>query len=195
MCARLRLEPHERKTEILKAAIEVFRHKGFVATTMEDIVNATSLSKGGVYYYYSNTIDILHAIMQAGSAYRNRVIQSGLDSLKKGSETVFIAEKMIEKIVDTNPYMDIYVEFLIAKKDNEKLEHLFKTLQEEARQTFLKLMGKEHAWFTSDEVYDFLTHFINSLIIGANVLGARESFIKKRSLLVSLVKELLIQLR
>ena len=37
-----------RKKEILDAAKKVFIEKGFDATTMEDIIGKTSLSKGGL---------------------------------------------------------------------------------------------------------------------------------------------------
>ena len=53
----------ERKKEILEAATKIFLKKGFEKTSMEDIIAATSLSKGGFYHYYSNTTDILHDLM------------------------------------------------------------------------------------------------------------------------------------
>lgn len=49
----------ERVREIQLGALEVFLSKGFRNTTMEDIINNTSLSKGGFYHYYSNKEDIL----------------------------------------------------------------------------------------------------------------------------------------
>ncbi len=53
-----------RKSEILDAAKKVFIRKGFDATTMEEIISETSLSKGGFYYYYKSTVDILHDLMR-----------------------------------------------------------------------------------------------------------------------------------
>lgn len=194
MCSRTRLDPEKRKTEILKAALDVFRKKGFICSTMEDIVKATSLSKGGVYYYYKNTVDILHDLMQAGRKYRSRIVKEALRTAKKTKEKDFIAEQMVEKILSTNPYMDTYVEFLLNKKDNEKLENLFKDLQEETREDFFLIIGKEEKYFAIDELYDLITYVLNSFIIGANVLKARESFVKNRKLLVSLMKDMLEKL-
>lgn len=47
-----------RKNIILQAAKEVFINKGFNAATMQDIINASNVSRGGVYTYFKNTEDI-----------------------------------------------------------------------------------------------------------------------------------------
>ena len=59
----------ERTHEIIEAAKKVFLKKGFHNTTMEDIVAATSLSKGGVYQYFKSTKAIMFAIMQEGNYF------------------------------------------------------------------------------------------------------------------------------
>ncbi len=53
----------ERIEEILNAATEVFLEKGYSNTTMEDIINATTLSKGGFYYYFKSTKEIFFRIL------------------------------------------------------------------------------------------------------------------------------------
>ncbi|WP_220607934.1 helix-turn-helix domain-containing protein [Methanobrevibacter oralis] len=37
----------------MNAALKVFLKKGYSNATMEDIINETSLSKGGFYYYFN----------------------------------------------------------------------------------------------------------------------------------------------
>ena len=49
----------ERLREIQLGALEVFLKKGYRNSTMEDIIENTSLSKGGFYHYYKNKEDIL----------------------------------------------------------------------------------------------------------------------------------------
>ncbi|MCH1625597.1 TetR family transcriptional regulator [Ferdinandcohnia quinoae] len=53
----------KRRHEILKNAEKVFINKGFGGTTMTDIVNATGLSRGGLYHYFSNTDEIYQALL------------------------------------------------------------------------------------------------------------------------------------
>ncbi|WP_053365065.1 TetR family transcriptional regulator [Bacillus sp. FJAT-27245] len=48
----------ERKKLILEAAKEVFIKKGFNAATIQDVINASGISRGGVYTYFENTEDI-----------------------------------------------------------------------------------------------------------------------------------------
>lgn len=191
MCARIRLSQEQRKEEILKAGMKLFKEKGFVYTTMEDIIKQTTLSKGGVYYYYKNTIDILHDLMLAGIMYRMNVIKSTVNLAEKCDELSFMAEKMVEKIVDDNPYMDIYVQFLLAKRTSNKLEELFIQLQQKTLEEFQKEMTNLPKVFNAKNLYDFVTHYINSLIIGAEVLNARDSFIENRKLLVEMTKIIL----
>ncbi len=49
---------NKRKEEIFEAAKKVFFEKGYNNTSMEDIINETDLSKGGVYYYFKNKEDL-----------------------------------------------------------------------------------------------------------------------------------------
>lgn len=50
------------KSKILAAAMTVFAQKGFAKASMNDIVRASGLSKGGVYWHFKSKDDIVAAI-------------------------------------------------------------------------------------------------------------------------------------
>jgi len=50
-----------RRNEIIEAALQSFMEKGFHNTTMQDIYQATNLSPGAVYNYFSSKEDIVAA--------------------------------------------------------------------------------------------------------------------------------------
>lgn len=100
----------------------------------------------------------------------------------------FYANEIFKKIIDDNPFMDIYVDFLYAKKDSPKLESLFNELKAENKKEFLATFDDTSCIMQN---YDLLTDFINSLILGANSLNAKENFIKNEKLIKLLIKTLL----
>jgi AcrR family transcriptional regulator len=53
-----------RRAEILEAAYKCFMEKGFHNTTMQDIYDATNLSPGAVYNYFSSKEDIIVAVIK-----------------------------------------------------------------------------------------------------------------------------------
>src|SRR5258708_5667241 len=53
-----------RRTQILSAAVRCFARKGYYATTIEDLVRETGLSRGALYLYYPSKEAIYLAISQ-----------------------------------------------------------------------------------------------------------------------------------
>ena len=53
---------HESKVQILAAATAVFAEKGFAKASMNDIVRASGLSKGGVYWHFKSKDALVTAI-------------------------------------------------------------------------------------------------------------------------------------
>ena len=54
---------YERKwDEVISAAARVFAEKGFDATTVDDLIEATGLQRGGLYHYMENKSDLLAEI-------------------------------------------------------------------------------------------------------------------------------------
>lgn len=164
-----RLSFDERKQQIKRTAARIFTEKGFENTTMEDLVKETGLSKGGLYHYYKNTTGILYDIMLDGIIYRNNVIAQSIADGRQWSME-FLAEEMTKKAVDENELMPVYVELLLAKKRNSRLEEVYKQLE---RTTF-ELFEAQHIdtksfGLTSNQVA-FMTFFVNAIILSANVL-------------------------
>ena len=59
-----RLSEKERKIQICNAAKDVFLKKGFSRSNMEDVIEASGISKGGVYNYYKNLCDDVDVRLQ-----------------------------------------------------------------------------------------------------------------------------------
>lgn len=54
----------DRQQEILLAALQAFAEKGYDKTTIEDIVRISGLSKGTLYWYFTNKEAIFAALVQ-----------------------------------------------------------------------------------------------------------------------------------
>ena len=67
--------------KILDAANEVFRRNGFLAVTMQDIVDECGISRGGIYIYFSSVDEIFFEVIKR----RNKERQSAMSrSLQDG---------------------------------------------------------------------------------------------------------------
>ncbi|MHB8867661.1 MAG: TetR/AcrR family transcriptional regulator [Thermoleophilia bacterium] len=81
--SRVRLDPEERREQILTAALEAFHAKGYGQTSMRDLGNAVGMSVAGMYHYFSTKEDILFAIID-NSVDRLLV---GLEDARKSAES------------------------------------------------------------------------------------------------------------
>lgn len=55
----------ERQQQILQAAMQCFARKSYANTTMDEIAEASGLSKGSLYRYYNSKKDLFLAILQS----------------------------------------------------------------------------------------------------------------------------------
>ena len=55
----------QKKELILQKAREVFAAKGFKSVTMQDIVDACEISRGGLYLYFGSTEELFLAVLDA----------------------------------------------------------------------------------------------------------------------------------
>ena len=177
-----RMSYEKRKEEIKKVASKVFVEKGFSNTTMEDLVRETGLSKGGFYYYYKNTTDIIYDLMVEGINYRNEIIKKSLD-IEKEISIEFLAREMTKKVIDDTTLAGVYVEFLLAKKRNEKLNEVYKKLEYKTIEAFKNININLENYNVSVKKFELLSFFINSMILSSNILNARETLFNNKSVI------------
>ncbi|MFA1822833.1 TetR/AcrR family transcriptional regulator [Virgibacillus oceani] len=52
------------KEDIIAAAVQLFKEKGFEKTSMMDIANTLGISKGGIYYHFASKEEIIDAVRE-----------------------------------------------------------------------------------------------------------------------------------
>lgn len=185
---------NDRKGEILNAAKSVFLKKGFSKTTMEDVIAETSLSKGGVYYYYKSTKEMIFDIFLEGHNHRINLI---FEYMKRNNITIedladenIMAEMITDKILYDNPIMEIYAQFVVEAMYDEELHFTYEKLMNEGKKSF----GNSDSNIFSGEIYstdnefDFMTNIINTFIVGANILKANKIFMENRNVIKEMIK-------
>ncbi len=154
----------ERCTEIQQAARKVFLAKGYRSATMEDVIAETSLSKGGVYRYYSNTKDILMDIMKAGNNTRmNELIEIKNNRGPAHSNKDVIITMIMNKLYSKNIDKKLYTMFLSEIIYQEDIKKGFYKLEQESTEEVRKLMGPVLSE-KSEKDSQFMSRFITALI-------------------------------
>ena len=101
----------KRIIELQSCALFVFLEKGYRNTTMEDIVAASSLSKGG-YHYYGSTKDILFDIMRRSNY---DFIDVNIDTENGTTVEALCAsltESAVNRILEPTPARRLYLMFI-----------------------------------------------------------------------------------
>jgi AcrR family transcriptional regulator len=58
--------PDNRRDDLVRAAAQLFREKGFEGTTIRDIAGAVGMCSGSPFYHFANKHELLMAVMEEG---------------------------------------------------------------------------------------------------------------------------------
>lgn len=160
-----RLSKEKRREQIKGIALKLFIDNGYSKTTMDEIVQAVGISKGGMYHHFSNKEEIFLELLKDGNEYRKNLV---VEYMKENSQSrnEKIVEMLLDKILDKNQYKDLYTVFLMEIQSNEKFKRLFKKIYDEGIEDFIEFCKKEGLEeYVSISNYEF-TLLMNSLYIG-----------------------------
>jgi AcrR family transcriptional regulator len=91
---RWRRRKGARPAEIMAAALECFRDRGFAATRLEDVAARAGVTKGTIYLYYPSKEDLFKAVV------RGAVVQN-LDQLEALLAEPIPAPVLLERLIAT----------------------------------------------------------------------------------------------
>ena len=180
-----RMSQEDRKKEIRQAAMKVFLDKGFRNTVMNDIMEATGLSRGGLYHHYGSTYEILYDIMVEGNKYREKIIYDEMNKTSQDFSEV-LSEIILEKMLYQSDYVSIYAMFLQELNHDDKLKDLYKKLKKSSSDSILMLFDEDVRGELSEAI-ELITDLINTFILGCEVLNARENFVKNKLALKKMI--------
>ncbi len=83
--ATLPSRPSVTREDILEAAAQIFRRKGYHATSMQDIARAVRLQKASLYHHVSSKQDILVALLDRALDLLIAAMQEVLASIRSPS--------------------------------------------------------------------------------------------------------------
>ena len=160
-----RLSKEKRREQIKGIALKLSIDNGYSKTTMDEIVQAVGISKGGMYHHFSNKEEIFLELLKDGNEYRkNLVVEYMRENSQSRNEK--IVEMLLDKILDKNQYKDLYTVFLMEIQSNEKFKRLFKKIYDEGIEDFIEFCKKEGLEeYVAISNYEF-TLLMNSLYIG-----------------------------
>ena len=127
--------------------------------------------------------------MLDGIVYRNNVIAQSIADGRQWS-IEFLAEELAKKAVDANELMPVYVELLLAKKRNSRLEEVYRQLEHTTLEMFKTQNIDTETLNIAPNRVAFMAFFINAIILSANVLKAHELVQDNQAL----IKEILLSI-
>ena len=184
----MKMEADERKKQIRQAAMKVFLDKGFRNTVMNDIMEATGLSRGGLYHHYGSTYEILYDIMMEGNLNRKDIVQKSIYDEGLILSPQLLSRMIIDKILADNDYVKLYVMFLCELKENDDLKKLYVKIKKESIQVFKELFSTLFNELPSDETFEFMINIMNSGLMACEILNARENFVKNKIYLTEMIE-------
>ena len=182
---KMKMEADERKKQIRQAAMKVFLDKGFRNTVMNDIMEATGLSRGGLYHHYGSTYEILYDIMVEGNKYREKIIYDEMNKTSQDFSEV-LSEIILEKMLYQSDYVSIYAMFLQELNHDDKLKDLYEQLKKSSSDSILMLFDEDVRGELSEAI-ELITDLINTFILGCEVLNARENFVNNKLVLKKMI--------
>lgn len=165
------------KDKIIRESLKLFSLKGFLSTSIQDIMKEAKTSKGGLYNHFKSKDDIFHAVLsEARKIWRDRNL-AGLDQVENPVEKV---RKLLEnykdrylKDAETFPGGCIFITLSVELDDQNPL------FSKELNEGFVRLkamirrlldQGKEAGELRTEVDTEAVTEMVFSGMLGASVI-------------------------
>jgi AcrR family transcriptional regulator len=106
---------HNRHQNLLRAAAQVFRDKGYAQASMRDIAQASGMIAGSIYYHHSSKSDLLLAVYTEGVALVSDAMDGILASAVSPEVQLERAvlnhlQMMLEDLPDISPFASVFIQ-------------------------------------------------------------------------------------
>ena len=142
-------------------------------------MQATGLSRGGLYHYYSSTHEIMYDLMSDGSKYRDKIIRQTL-KVEDKPNIHSLVEVLIDKMLVGNEYTSIYVMFLCELEHDNELKVLYEEIKSKSISSVKKTFSSFGYETLDDEVFEFIINVINGSLLACELLGARPNLTENK---------------
>lgn len=156
----------DRKQHVIKIAHQLFIDKGFQATSIQDILEFSGISKGTFYNYFSSKNELLKALLKG--IYEKMEVERNELLIGQSTSDLNIFIKQVELLLKTNRTHNLLSLFeeVLASSDNE-LKEFFKEGQLKnigwLFQRFLDIFGESKKPYLLDSAIMFLGILHNNL--------------------------------
>lgn len=109
-------DPEQTQERIVDASIKLFLEKGYEQTTIQDILDALKLSKGGLYHHFKCKEEILEAVQRKRAQYAADMLRDLVQNTQAPN-----AKEKLKKILCrlvTNQHTQTFDSVLTAQADN-----------------------------------------------------------------------------
>jgi AcrR family transcriptional regulator len=106
---------HNRHNDLLIAAAQVFRDKGYAQASMRDIAQASGMIAGSIYYHYAAKSDLLLAVYTEGV----RLVSTAIDEILASSASPVLQleravlnhlEMMLGTLPGASPFASVFIQ-------------------------------------------------------------------------------------
>ncbi|MDO5713676.1 MAG: TetR/AcrR family transcriptional regulator [Tissierellia bacterium] len=131
----------KRKREICMAAKDVFIRKGFKNATMEDVIEAVGMSKGGVYYYYKSTVEMLIDLCFIGAEFREQITYDFQKEHPNMSKEDIMVELTLIKMFKSSDYIKLYSMLLEVSATDADVRKVCQAMEQAQIKDFIESAG------------------------------------------------------
>ncbi len=113
-----------RRQQILEAALDCFADKGYHAARMDDIVRASGLSKGALYWHFKNKDEIFLELFDCFEA----LVWQGWDAIETDSPAEHLrrqGEIVLTTLLASRQLLDAWIEFIRHPLVRKRFAHIY----------------------------------------------------------------------
>ena len=165
------------KEKIVHESLRLFSLKGYLSTSITDILQAANTSKGGFYNHFASKEELFHEVLKEAQRIWREKTLAGLDEIESPTKKIvkFLENYRDRYLKDDNNFPGgcIFVTFSVELDD--QLPHLCKEVNQGfiGLKTMLKRLldeGKGKGELNSDASTSAITEMLFAGMLGASVI-------------------------
>ena len=134
------------RRRLLDAAAEVFAHRGFAATSLDEIAEEAGFSKGAVYSNFASKEDLFLSVLDEHVSRQMLDIRGEIDVTRNAGEQVIEAgQRFMDLFQRERAWYLLSYEFLVYAARNPEFQVEFATRQRVQRQAVVAMLEENAA--------------------------------------------------